>query len=124
MVGEEARCILTKYMNKDRNAFYLLPIIKKPGRDEYHQYSNMLRLTNYRLMQLGKELRLPEKITTYTARHTWATTALRQNFNPGLICDAMGHSSIKVTETYFKRFRDEEIDRMNSSVVSYIFSMK
>ena len=61
---------------------------------------------------------------TYTARHTWATTALRQNYNSSLICDAMGHSSVKVTETYFQPYRDDEVNRMNSSLITYILSKK
>lgn len=58
------------------------------------------------------------------ARHTWATTALRQNYNSSLICDAMGHSSVKVTETYFQPYRDDEVNRMNSSLITYILSKK
>ena len=61
---------------------------------------------------------------TYLARHTWATTALRQNYNSSLICDAMGHSSVKVTETYFQPYRDDEVNRMNSSLITYILSKK
>ncbi|MFK1759548.1 integrase [Bacteroides fragilis] len=61
---------------------------------------------------------------TYVARHTWATTALRQNYNSSLICDAMGHSSVKVTETYFQPYRDDEVNRMNSSLITYILSKK
>lgn len=122
IVGKEAMDIIHKYMNTDPNAYYLFPIINRPGMNEYQQYTRMLRLTNYRLTQVAKELKLKERITTYTARHTWATTALRQNYNTRLICDAMGHSSVKVTETYFQRFREDEVNRMNRSVVSYILS--
>ena len=41
---------------------------------------------------------------TYTARHTWATTAYYCEIHPGIISEAMGHSSITVTETYLKPF--------------------
>lgn len=33
----------------------------------------------------------------------------------------MGHSSVKVTETYFKRHSDDKIWDMNKEIVSYIF---
>jgi len=122
VAGDEAMAIIEKYMNRDQNSHYLFPIITKPGRDEYRQYSRMLRILNYRLTQLRQHLNIKEPISTYAARHTWATTALRQNFNSKLICDAMGHSSVKVTETYFQRFREDEVNRMNSTIVSYILS--
>jgi integrase len=121
-VEKEAMEIIRRNENTDPESPFLFPIIKRPGREEYKQYSNMLRMLNYRLLQITRTLKLKEHISTYAARHTWATTAIRQNFNPSLICDAMGHSSVKVTETYFKSFRDEDINKMNRKVVSFIRS--
>lgn len=123
-VGKEAMAIIRKYININPSSPYLLPIIKYPGMDEYHQYTRMLRMVNYRLSRVMVSMRLKEALSTYVARHTWATTALRQNYNSNLICDAMGHSSVKVTETYFQRFREDEVNRLNSSVISYILSSK
>ena len=122
VVCKEAMEIICRYVNCDPDSPYLLPIIKDPGRDEYAQYTRMLRNVNYQLSRLVSMLRLKEALSTYVARHTWATTALRQNYSSSLICDAMGHSSVKVTETYFQRFKEEEVDRMNRSVVSFILS--
>ena len=103
---------------------YLLPIIQNSKQDEYRQYSKMLRLHNYRLRQVGYFLKIREQLSTYVARHTWATTALRQNYNSSLICDAMGHSSIKVTETYFQRYREDEVNRLNNALVAFVLSKK
>ena len=121
-VSKEAMEIIRRNENADPESPFLFPIIKQPGRGEYKQYANMLRSLNYRLSQVARTLKLKERISTYVARHTWATTAVRQNFNPSLICDAMGHSSVKVTETYFKSFREEDINRMNRKIVSFIQS--
>ena len=33
----------------------------------------------------------------------------------------MGHSSVKVTETYFRRHSDDKIWDMNKEILSYIF---
>ncbi|MDR3118691.1 MAG: site-specific integrase [Mediterranea sp.] len=121
-VEKEAMEIIRRNENTDPESPFLFPIIKQPGRKEYRQYTNMLRSLNYGLLQIARTLKLKEPISTYVARHTWATTAIRQNFNPSLICDAMGHSSVKVTETYFKSFRDEDINRMNRKVVAFIRS--
>ncbi|MCY6351675.1 integrase [Bacteroides fragilis] len=56
---------------------------------------------------------------TYVARHTWATTAFRQKVPIGLIANAMGHSSVKVTETYLKPFEEEELNRVNEGIIKY-----
>lgn len=34
----------------------------------------------------------------------------------------MGHSSVKVTETYFKPYADEQIDEMNRSLMASVLS--
>ncbi|WP_303005949.1 tyrosine-type recombinase/integrase [Bacteroides congonensis] len=56
----------------------------------------------------------------HTARHTWATTAYQKKCATGVICNALGHSSVKVTETYLKAFEQKEIDRTNRMIISYI----
>lgn len=55
---------------------------------------------------------------TYTARHTWATMAYYSEVHPGIISEAMGHSSITVTETYLKPFKNKKIDEANITVFS------
>ena len=57
---------------------------------------------------------------TYTARHTWATTAYYCEIHPGIISEAMGHSSITVTETYLKPFRSKKIDEANKQVLDFV----
>ena len=57
---------------------------------------------------------------TYTARHTWATMAYHCEIHPGIISEAMGHSSITVTETYLKPFSNRKIDEANQRVISFV----
>ena len=52
-------------------------------------------------------------LSSYSARHTWATMAYYCEIHPGIISEAMGHSSINVTETYLKPFNDKKIDEAN-----------
>ena len=63
-------------------------------------------------------LSLAEPITFHTARHTWATMAYYCEVHPGVISEAMGHSSITVTETYLKPFKNKKIDEANVAVIS------
>ena len=57
---------------------------------------------------------------TYPPRHTWATTAYYCEIHPGIISEAMGHSSITVTETYLKPFRSKKIDEANKQVLDFV----
>ena len=56
----------------------------------------------------------------YIFRHTWATTAYYCEIHPGIISEAMGHSSITVTETYLKPFRNRKIDEANNRIVDFV----
>ena len=59
---------------------------------------------------------------SYIARHSWATIANYRDYQPELISNAMGHSSVKVTETYFMKHTVERINEMNKGIISYIFT--
>lgn len=56
----------------------------------------------------------------YISRHTWATLAKYCHFSEQLICDALGHSSTKVTETYLKSFKNDELNKANKVIIKYI----
>ena len=67
---------------------------------------------------LKQVLGLTTDLSSYTARHTWATMAYYCEVHPGVISEAMGHSSITVTETYLKPFKNKKIDEANVMVFS------
>lgn len=84
----------------------------------YKEYQLALRNFNYQLMILKQVLGLTSEVSSYTARHTWATMAYYCEVHPGVISEAMGHSSITVTETYLKPFKNKKIDEANVMVFS------
>ena len=57
---------------------------------------------------------------TYTARHTWATLAYHMGQSIGIISQSLGHSSIRVTETYLKPFENERIDEVNRQLIAAV----
>lgn len=84
----------------------------------YREYQIALRNFNYQLLLLKQVLALTSDLSSYTARHTWATMAYYCEIHPGIISEAMGHSSIIVTETYLKPFKNKKIDEANVTILS------
>lgn len=119
-VEPEAMKLIEQLKNKNPDSPYLFPFINDSGAEGYRQYTNALRRFNYRLKQLAACLNTDIQLSSYAARHSWATLANYRDFQPELISNAMGHSSVKVTETYFKRHTDERIHEMNKSILSYL----
>ena len=118
----EAMILVKKYMNRDSSSPYLFPFLesREGTKEAYREYQLALRSFNQQLMLLGELLGLGDKLSSYTARHTWATTAYYCEIHPGIISEAMGHSSITVTETYLKPFRSKKIDEANRQVVDFV----
>ena len=109
-------------MNCDPSSPYLFSLLKsrEGTKEAYREYQLALRTFNRQLMLLGELLGLGVKLSSYTARHTWATTAYYCEIHPGIISEAMGHSSITVTETYLKPFQNKKIDEANKRVIDFI----
>ena len=59
---------------------------------------------------IGKELGLPIELTTYVARHSFATSLKRSGVNTSLICEALGHSSERVTQIYLDSFGNDQME--------------
>lgn len=125
-VPKEAESLLRACADRNSESPYLLSILGGRGnlesgsRMEYLRYQQVLRIFNCRLGQLSRILGLGCKLSSYTARHTWATLAFRRKCSVGIISNALGHSSVKVTETYLKPFELEELDKTNRMIISYV----
>lgn len=118
----EAMILLDRYRDRDSSSPYLFPLLHSAEgtAEAYREYQLALRTFNHRLTVLAGLLGLTDNLSSYTARHTWATLAYYCEVHPGIISEAMGHSSLTVTETYLKPFRNKRIDEANRKVITYV----
>ena len=65
-------------------------------------------------------MELPEPLTSYVARHTWATLAKYLGIATIIISDAMGHTSEDTTRIYLDRINNTVLDEANNAVVAII----
>ena len=103
---------------------YLLDILcgDKSRKEEkaYREYQSALRWFNNSLKELARALHLKSPVTSYTLRHSWATIAKYRGVSIEMISEALGHKSIKTTQTYLKGFGLEERTEVNKGNLSYI----
>ena len=59
---------------------------------------------------MGKELKININLTTYVARHTFATVLKRSGVDIGIISESLGHSDLKTTQIYLDSFENTQID--------------
>ena len=96
---------------------YLLPIIRRIG-DERKQYKNEAHRVNRILKKIGEQLGLTIPLTTYVARHGWASIARSKNIPISTISEAMGHDSEATTRIYLASLDTSVVDRANSLILS------
>lgn len=119
-IPPEAQRLFNEYRNSKPDSAFLFPILdgSMKTEDELNaRYLKMLRDFNKLLEKIAALLLPDAKISSYTARHTWATLAFHQGVSIGIISKALGHSSIKVTETYLKPFENEKVDMANDELI-------
>lgn len=103
------------------SADYLLPILSTTDKATARkQYKNMERKVNRQLKTLGRMLGLPVKLTTYVARHSWATAAQGRKIPLAVISQCLGHDSEKTTQIYLADIDSAEVDAANALVLEDI----
>ena len=68
-------------------------------------------------MKIGEELGLTMKMTSYVARHCFATIKKNNNAPLAYISEALGHSNLKITQNYFGRFEEEGLKMLHSDLM-------
>lgn len=103
--------IIAKYQ-KDKSP-YLFPILSPFHKTEVqiaNRLHKMLAKINKHLKELGERLELPIPLTTYVARHSYATVLKRAGVSTSIISESLGHSSEKITQVYLDSFDNEQIN--------------
>ena len=82
------KVIIEKYSHHS-NGTFLLPILSENGQN----YDSALRLHNIHLKKISGLMGLPKPLTSYVARHSWATLAKKKGISMQIISEGMGHNS-------------------------------
>ncbi|WKN42784.1 site-specific integrase [Tunicatimonas pelagia] len=122
-ISKEAQQILDAYADSENDKGLAFPIMRDviDTADEeyiYKLYQNRLRNHNRRLITIGKSIGVEENLTTYVARHTFATAGLRKGISKAQIGDMLGHTNYYTTEAYFDDFEQEVLDDAADQILS------
>lgn len=109
--------IINKY--KENASEYIFPIIKSDDKGEaYKQYRSGINIYNRNLGILSDMIGSGCKLSSYTARHSWATAARKHDVPISVISAGMGHSSETTTQIYLKSIEDDVVDRANAEIIN------
>ena len=72
-------------------------------------YQQLTKIINKYIKKIAAEVEIDKNVTTYFARHSFATVLKRSGTKTEMISELLGHSSMSVTESYLDSFENEQI---------------
>jgi len=111
------RHIMDRYAGQTLDTPYVFPLLRSTvPAQAYTQYKRQLGWYNRSLKALAEILGV-EALSSYTARHTWATSARDLGIPVSVISAGMGHSSERTTEIYLASLDNSVIDQANRKIL-------
>ncbi|WP_396181510.1 tyrosine-type recombinase/integrase [Flavobacterium sp.] len=92
---------------------YIFPHLKPQmsAENERAAYKQLTKIINLYIKRICTELGLNRDVTTYFARHSFATVLKRSGAKIEMISELLGHSSVDITESYLDSFEKEHIQK-------------
>jgi site-specific recombinase XerD len=112
-ISKDADAIIKKYL--DSTSGYIFPIlhqdIHKTEMQKYNRRKKVLLKVNNALKEISEMTGIDANLTTYVARHSYATVLKNSGVNIALIGETLGHSDLKTTQIYLDSFENSQIDK-------------
>ena len=107
--------IIDKYKKNDASCEdYIFPILDRKihvtAQQKFNREQKVLGHVNTQLEVIRKKIGLNFPLTTYVARHTYATVLKKAGVNIALISESLGHSDLSTTQIYLDSFENTQVD--------------
>lgn len=114
-LSNELSEIINKYrQGTEIDEDYIFPILNRKRhrtpQQQYDRIHKVMRNVNKCLKEIGTIIGLSIPLTTYVARHTFATVLKRSGVNIAIISESLGHSDLSTTQIYLDSFENSQID--------------
>lgn len=119
-INDFTNSIIEKYGNEKKDG-YVFPMlqIKESELKKYSIIKNFTRAINQHLKVLAKNNGLPEELSSYWARHSFATNSIRNGASLEFISEALNHSDLSVTKAYFAGFEEETKKEFSDKLMDF-----
>ena len=114
------QAIVDTYAHLTVGSPYLLPIITRQDGTERRQYERMGHKVNCYLKKIGKMVGLQVPLTTYVARHSWASVMRDLGVSLSIVSKGLGHESLKTTQIYLSSIDTDGVVKANRRMIRKI----
>lgn len=118
----QAKEIVERYRSNSKEPEnYVFDIISKSdnGVVQRRKIQQAVKQINKYMKRIGDALEITKPITTYTARHSFATVLKRSGASIEFISESLGHKNVQTTENYLDSFELDTKLEMQKSLLSF-----
>jgi integrase/recombinase XerD len=100
---------------------YIFPVLVENlnSKQQQGRIRQVTKQVNKYIRRITESLKIKSDVTTYTARHSFATILKRAGVNISYISDALGHSDLKTTQGYLGSFENEEKKKIAAHLINF-----
>jgi site-specific recombinase XerD len=113
---------IKKYGNKRNGPDDYIFDIYKPEMNEMEKFKKsglFTRVLNENIKKLALANGLPEELSTYWSRHSFATNAIRGGASLEQISQALNHHDLATTKSYFAGFEDVTMKKLSDNLMNF-----
>jgi len=102
--------IITEHGTGKGKHNYIFPFLKNGmnAAETMAAIKQATKQTNKYIKRVARGLEIKAEVSTYTARHSFATILKNAGVSPSFIGESLGHSSLKTTESYLGSFETDQ----------------
>jgi site-specific recombinase XerD len=123
ILPEFALDVIRSYGNpKGKKGEFIFPILSKNDSplEQSNKIKNFNRFVGQHIKKLAESNGLPGEISSYWARHSFATFAINHaGASMELVQESLGHKSLKTTQNYFAGFTTEIKKQLSESLLNF-----
>lgn len=132
LVEEPLRIPITRQMQAiiDRHGVravghdaFIFPILRPEWNEEqkFTESRQLVKMVNFYLKRIAKAVGIKENVSSYVARHSWATISKNSGSSVEFISEQLGHSSPLVTKNYLKSFESSQREEAANKIEDLIY---
>lgn len=122
-INKEMKNIIERWGNKNpKPNEYIFSVLEKGITPELvrSRVQQFTKMVNKYIKEIAITLGIQKPVTTYFARHSYATILRKSGVSTEFICEALGHSNITTTANYLDSFDDDTKKEMHHILTQFI----
>ncbi|HCY42220.1 MAG TPA: integrase [Prolixibacteraceae bacterium] len=121
-LNDYATQFIEKYGNPEKLPQNYIFDIFRNGMTEQEKFDKagaFTRILNQHVKNFAKANGLPEEISTYWSRHSFATNAIRSGASMEQIQQALNHANLTTTQNYFAGFGNDSMKALTKNLMNF-----